>query len=656
MAFLTDSLRAAIEACGRFNPFGRGAATALPTIFTHQLAIAAYTSSGMLRKVIAIPAEDRVREWRDWQADKDTIAKIEAEERRLGMVAKTKEAETLRGIGGGALILITAGDHAKPLRPETIAEGGLIAINVVSRWQIQGLDWDRDLASPTYGSPGMFQVSGNGQQQKIHPSRVICFRGQPLPAGAAVADEEAFWGDSRLLRVFDEVQRSDQTQAWFAALVKKAKLLRIGIPNLSDYTATNEGQAKLASRVALIAEGENSLNATVFAAAAGTDQAGETITDYQITWAGIPAVMDAFDQRVAAVSDIPFTRLMGRSPAGMNATGKSDQDNWNKMVVAGQKLELRPCLEQLDPFLLRSAGVAKPEDVTWRFAPLDVPSEREQADTFKVEMEAIEKLQNTGAIPEVAFAKGVQNLMAEREYLPGLDQALAEVPEDERFGLNLDPDDDDPSAITQSGNGVEGGDPTSAGGGAVPRSARRAANDKVEVGEDADLPFLDAKRRSKAQRLAGRAAANHFDPTQPRGRDGRWIPAGRRQFIDAARAGRPEGHQLIVGKVSARAADRMGSIGLNGADKSVALDASNLRHIHKRHGNETRSGHLSVGGEDMASAASILNGARVMRRLSPAPTGAPRFATMTSSRGQRVYAVYEVRRHAVALHTMWVRG
>lgn len=462
MAWITDSLRSAIA---RISPFGRGN-DILPSVFNHQMALAAYMSSGMLRKVIAIPAEDRVREWRDWQADSDQIEALEAEERRLQLIAKIEFAENLRGIGGGAMILITAGDHAQPLTPDTIRKGGLVAVNVVSRWQIQGADWVTDLSDPAYGTPRMFQISGDGANRKIHPSRVICFRGKPIPAGAAVSMEDAFWGDCRLLRVFTEVQRSDQTQAWFSALVKKAKLLRIGIPNLSDMASTQDGKDALDSRVALIAEGENSLNAVVYDAGDGTDKSGEKISDYQITWAGIPAIMDAFDQRVAAVSDIPFTRLMGRSPAGMNATGKHDMDNWNRSVVASQKLELRPCLEQLDPVLIRSAGI-DPAAVTWRFAPLDTPSEKEEADTFKVTMEAVETLIGTGAIPDLAMTKAVQNLMSEREWMPGMDQALAEIPEAERFGLL--PDDDN----------AEGGDPDLAEeeAGTEARPPRRAAND-----------------------------------------------------------------------------------------------------------------------------------------------------------------------------------
>jgi len=475
MAWITDSLRGAIDLASRLNPFNRGgAATGLGGIFSHQLAVAAYMQSGMMRKVIAIPAEDRVREWRDWQADADQITAIEAEEKRLNLIGKVQEAEVLRGIGGGAIVIITAGDHSSPLTPAMIAKGGIVALNVVSRWQITGKDWVNDLASPRYGEPLMWTMNGGEVgATPIHPSRVICFRGARLPAGHAVSLEESFWGDSRLLRVYTEVTRSDDTQAWFSALVRKAKLLRFGIPDLDS-----RDQESLNKRIAVIAEGESSLNAVLYRSGAGPNDPGEQIDDYQINWTGIPAMMDAFDQRVAAVADIPFTRLMGRSPAGMNSTGAYDDLNWVKAVTTGQKLETRPCLDALDPFLLRSAGVDASK-VTWAFAPLSVPTEKEQTDTFKVLMEAVEKVQNTGAIPERAFSEALQNLLIEREAMPGLEQALAKIPESERFGLSPDNDggDDDPSAIQASG----GGDPVaSAGSGGASGSgapARRAAND-----------------------------------------------------------------------------------------------------------------------------------------------------------------------------------
>lgn len=452
MAWITDSLRGAIDLASRINPFSRASAveTALPGIFSHQLALAAYMASGLMRKVISIPAADRVQKWRDWQAEKNDIAKIEKEEERLGLRAKVKEAEVLRGTGGGALILITAGDHDKPLNPESIGQGGLVAINVVSRWEITPKDFVKDLASPDYRKPRYFEVnSGEKTQQRIHPSRVVCFRGDAIPAGAAIDEVETFWGDCRLLQVFTAVQNSDHTQLWFVELVKKAKLLRIGIPDLIDMLSTPEGKQQLNERIALIATGESTLNATVYRSGTGQDDPGEKIDDYQINFAGIPAFMDAVDQRLAAVSGIPFTKLMGRSPAGMNATGDSDMNNWWDTVGDGQENETRPCLRQIDPVLLRSAGVSKPDDIWWLWAPLRKPTEKEEAETFKLLMEAIGALIDSGMVPHEALAQAVQNLIEERGYMPGLADALKKIPENERFGLNPDDggDDDDPSAI-----------------------------------------------------------------------------------------------------------------------------------------------------------------------------------------------------------------
>jgi len=471
MAWITDGLEAAFEFASRLNPFGRPSSTAMSGLFTHQLALAAYMSSGMLRKVIRIPAADRTQKWRDWQAEKAQIELIEKEEKRLGLRGKTKHAEILRGIGGGALILITAGDHSQPLDMAGVGSAGLTAINVVSRWEIQGQDWDRNLASPTYRHPRIFQISSDGKQQAIHPSRVICFRGDPLPAGSAMSDEDAFWGDSRLCQVFREVQNGDNAQGWFAELVKKAKLLRIGIPDLLDMATRPGGQEELNKRIALIGQSENLLNATVYRSDKSADEQGEKISDFTMNWTGIPAMMDAFNQQIAAVSDIPFTRLMGRSPAGMNATGQHDTDNWYSTVSDGQENETRPCLELFDEALIRSAGV-DPAKVTWRWAPLRTVTEQEEATTFNTTMDAVTKLQATGTIPDEAFAKGVQNLMAEREYIPGLDQALAEIPEAERFGIHTDPNEDDIE---------EGGDPASRGGGADNPAARASASQ----GEDA---------------------------------------------------------------------------------------------------------------------------------------------------------------------------
>lgn len=53
-----------------------------------------------------------------------------------------------------------------------------------------------------------------------------------------------------------------------------------------------------------------------------------------VSWSGLPDLMDRMASRLAAAADIPATRFEGRSPVGMNATGDSDMDNYVLMLEA----------------------------------------------------------------------------------------------------------------------------------------------------------------------------------------------------------------------------------------------------------------------------------------------------------------------------------
>lgn len=408
---------------------------------------AAYRGSGLMRKVIDIPAFDMVREWRDWQADNEQIEKLEAEERRLGIQAKVLMAEVLRGLGGGALILGAPGDPALPINIRSAGAGSLAYIHVVNRWQLQLGDMVDDPTDELFGGPRFFEVHTAAGRRKIHPSRVVCFRADPLPQLMAVNWQESFWGESRVQRVLDAVQNSDTAQQAFSALIAKARNTIIGIPGLTDLVSTTTGEAALAGRMAAMSLGESLYNVTLRDAGDGTDGAGETVDHRQVVWAGIPDVMFAFATFVAAVADIPVTRLLGRAAEGMNASGESQQKDWNKMVMARQRLLLQPCLDQLDAVLIPSALGSRPEEVWWQFAPLDTPTEAEEATRFKTVAEAIDKIVNTGTVPDRAMAEAVQTTIVEHGFLPGLEAALDKIPEDERFGLEQDPEEGDPSSL-----------------------------------------------------------------------------------------------------------------------------------------------------------------------------------------------------------------
>lgn len=403
----------------------------------------AYEASAMLRKAITIPATERIRAWRDWQADDDQIEALEAEEQRHQMIAKVKQCEILRGLGGGALILVGPGDPAMPIN--VTGKGGLVAVNVVSRWHLEGQDWIDDLASPDYGQPTYWLINGQRGQTRLHPSRVVCFRAEPLPSVWNGDWAERFWGRGRVTSLLEPAQNLDEALATFSAIIKDALTIDVGVSRLLELVATDDGEKRLMRRLSLMIQGSSILNGKVYDLGDAEGKGGEKIDRHQVTWAGIPEIVRVYAEALSAASDIPVTRLWGTSAKGLNATGEGDDTNWTKMVETGRELETRPCLEQVDAALIPSALGARPPEIWWKFAALDVPDEKEETDRFKTWTEAMDRVALSGAVPEAAFNETYQNGLRENGWAPGIDAALDKIPEDERFGGA--PDDTDPSAL-----------------------------------------------------------------------------------------------------------------------------------------------------------------------------------------------------------------
>lgn len=399
---------------------------------------------------------DIVREWRDWKLEADQITLVEAEEKRHGIRQKIKQVEILRALGGGALFLGLPGDPATPA-PKA-SKGALAYVHVLSRWHLTFQSLQDDARLPGYGEPAMWNLSAQGGMANIHPSRIIPFRADitaslAAPSGLSTAD--AFWGESTVAQVLDAVQDSDAARGAFASMLHKARLTRIGIPGLSEAVSMPGGEAAVQARLETIALAESMFNASIYDSGIDGKNA-EAITDVTYSFAGAKDILNAYAEFVSAISDIPATRLLGRAPEGMNSSGDSQQKDWEKRIKAMQSLDLEPCMDRLDEFLIPSALGSMPDGVWYEWAPLSTPSGNEVVGQFKTLTEALEKVANMGIMPERALAQSAQNALIESGCLPGLDFALKEIPEEERFGIDPSPEEvgqeSNPDAIEEGGD------------------------------------------------------------------------------------------------------------------------------------------------------------------------------------------------------------
>ncbi len=148
------------------------------------------------------------------------------------------------------------------------------------------------------------------------------------------------------------------------------------------------------------------------------------------SFATLPEVLMSFLQIVSGAADIPATRLLGQSPARMNATGESDLRNYYDRLQAMQTVEMTPAMARLDECLIRSALGSRDPDIYYEWAPLWGMSEKEKAEVFKAKADAARALAGTSTSPPLlpieALSDALVNTFIEDGSLPGLDAAIKE--------------------------------------------------------------------------------------------------------------------------------------------------------------------------------------------------------------------------------------
>lgn len=387
----------------------------------------AFRTSTWLRKIIEIPVDDALSKGREWKADEALAEKLEEECDRLGYVQKVREAMKLGRKDGGALLFMGGlpGNPETPLDIEKVTAGSLKYITVLSRFDVTPGERDTNRLSPTFNEPMWYEVTGNAGQAKIHPSRVIRFGGNKVLS--QYMGSWSSWDDPVYLTIRDAMLNSDATGKGIAHLVQEAKVDVISIPGLTSRMATAEYEGQLMRRITVSNMLKSLTNMLVIDASTGDGEPGETYETKQINFANLPEVQQTQLAILAGACDIPATRLLGKSPDGMNASGDGDLRNYYDKIMTHQKLDLTPLLRPLDEVLIRSALGSRPADLWYIWNPLYTLTETEAADVEKKFAETVKIYVDTGIIEEDVLASVAKNRMIESGQWPGMERAIAET-------------------------------------------------------------------------------------------------------------------------------------------------------------------------------------------------------------------------------------
>ena len=375
-----------------------------------ELLTAMYRESWLTMRIIDMPSEDMTRAW-------DRLSSSLSEEhvhalRRLEARHSVKQELTnalrwARLYGGSLALMVIRGEEDRldqPLDTDLLLPGCFQGLLVLDRAQgiRPSVRLVSDLDDPDFGLPESYTVNLESESFRtvnLHHSRVLRFVGRELPRTETV--RENYWGASEMEHIQEELLKRSAASANIAQLLFQANITTLKMSDLGDLlSAGTEEQRRSVLRAM---EAENRFRTSFGVQLLSRDDALET---HSYSFAGLGEIYEQFMMDMAGAAEIPATKLFGRSPQGMNATGESDLRNYYDMIASLQERQLRPALEKLLPVMAVSCWGCVPEDLEIVFEPVMTASPTERAELVqKLSMDVIQAFQAGLLTREEALAE-----------------------------------------------------------------------------------------------------------------------------------------------------------------------------------------------------------------------------------------------------------
>lgn len=425
-----DTLQNLISGLG--GPKDKGSANVFVlNEITPDTLLAMYRGDWIARKLVDIPAKDITKSWRVWKAESSIVELIEAAEKhpRINLAANICLTRQHARLLGGAIMYFSLKrqNPNTPLDLEKVRKDDLQYVRVFGRTEIGEEGYRDDLADEWYGHPEYYTVSSrDGAPVQIHPSRVVRFLGMPrLDLGA-----HTFWhGDSVLQVAYTAVVNASSAQEHIAGLIPEAKTDVMYIPGLGELLSTPAGTSAITTRFQFAAMMKSMFNMVLLdgvgAETAEGESVGESWEQKQIRFTDLPDLLMQYLQVVSGSADIPLTRFLQQSAAGLNATGEGELRNYYDGLAGDQKNEVTPALAAFDEVLIRSATGSRDASIWYEWAPLWMPTPEQQSKSFQEKATGAKALWETGLIPAPALSEALVNTFIEDGSLPGLEKAIA---------------------------------------------------------------------------------------------------------------------------------------------------------------------------------------------------------------------------------------
>jgi phage-related protein (TIGR01555 family) len=357
-------------------------------------ACAIFAQNWLIEKACSMPAKDAVRN--GWKAvvndGKEESPELRAKIKRLDKKYKIKKnlIELIRNkrIFGVriAIFVVESSDpdyYLKPFNIDGIKPGSYRGISQVDPYWMtpyMGEDSIKDPAAINFYEPTWWQIGG----KRYHRSHLIIVRHAEVPD--IIKPAYLYGGVPLTQQIFERIYASERTanEAPLLAMTKRMNVVKADLDKV--FQNPHRFMERMAEQVAM----RDNMGTRVI----GIE---EDYTQHETSLADLDATIMTQYQLVAAIAEVPATKIMGTSPKGFGASGDYEVATYHELLAGLQENDGTPMLERHYELMSKSdLGGSYQIEPVWN--PLDEPTEKELAETNKIKADTFTSLQSSGAI------------------------------------------------------------------------------------------------------------------------------------------------------------------------------------------------------------------------------------------------------------------
>jgi phage-related protein (TIGR01555 family) len=291
--------------------------------------------------------------------------------------------------------------YAKPFNPDGITPGSYRGISQVDPVWITPELTDGAITDPAairFYEPQFYSIGG----QRYHRSHLCVY--VPFPVPDSLKPSYQYGGKSLPQLIYERVYAAERTanEAPQLAMTKRLVVMKTdadafwsnvekSLQRLFDWTSNRDNYGVMT-----------------------VDKDAEDITQHDTSLADVDTVIMTQYQLVAAIAEVPATKLLQTQPKGFNSTGEYEAESYRQTLEGVQVNDLEPLLERHHQLVWLSEvkprlGMAEDveTEISWR--PLDSPTALEWADLNLKKAQTAQIYAQLGAVDGEVIAQQLRN-------------------------------------------------------------------------------------------------------------------------------------------------------------------------------------------------------------------------------------------------------